>query len=57
MSLGADAGDDRGRGAGRVGSAEGVAAAGGRGRGRGLVLKEETAKGLEEQHYSRTLDG
>ena len=56
MSLGADAGDDRGRGAGRVGPAEGVAAAGGRRRGRRLVLKEETGKGLEEQHYLRTLD-
>ena len=34
-----------------------MAAAGGRGRGRRLVLKEEAPKGLEEQHYSRTLDG
>ena len=34
--------------------AEGVAAAGGAG-GLRLVLKEEAQKGLEEQHYSRTL--
>ena len=36
-----------------MGPAQGVAAAGG--RGRRLVLKEEAPKGLEEQHYSRTL--
>ena len=34
-----------------------MAAAGGRGCGRRLELKEEAPKGLEEQRYSRTLDG
>ena len=37
----ADAGDDRGRAAGRVGPAEGVAAAGGRGRGRRRSVNEQ----------------